>query len=84
MRGNGRVFQRGAVCWIAYFHRGQEIRESAKTPSRRKAENLLKERLRTAGTPSFIGPEAVVDGHDRVRACKIILKDDRDLEGGDL
>lgn len=60
MRGQGRVFQRkGSTCWwVAYYHRGKEVRESAKTPNRRKAETLLKERLRTAGTPEFIGPAA--------------------------
>ncbi len=60
MRGHGRVFQRkgSAAWWIAYYHRGHEIRESAKTTDKRKAEKLLRERLRTAGTPEFIGPAA--------------------------
>jgi integrase len=57
-RGRGRLFQRGGVWWIAYYHRGQEIRESAKTPSQKKAEKLLDQRLRKAGTPDFIGPVA--------------------------
>jgi integrase len=57
-RGAGRVFQRGGVWWIAYYHRGREIRESAKTTSERKAGSLLRERLRTAGRPDFIGPAA--------------------------
>ena len=60
MRGQGRVYQRGAVYWIAYYHRGRQIRESSKgfvykkdgTKSdgtiRRVAEQLLKKRLRTA------------------------------------
>jgi integrase len=46
------------VWWVAYYHRGQEIRESAKTTSEQKAERLLRERLRTAGCPDFIGPAA--------------------------
>jgi hypothetical protein len=57
-RGTGRLFQRGGVWWIAYYHRGQEIRESAKTTSEHKAGRLLRERLRTAGRPDFIGPAA--------------------------
>src|SRR5262245_26026011 len=57
-RGTGRLFQRGGVWWIAYYHRGQEIRESAKTASEQKAGRLLRERLRTAGRPEFIGPAA--------------------------
>jgi integrase len=57
-RGDGRLFQRGGVWWIAYYHRGQEIRESAKTDSEQKAGRLLRERLRTAGRPDFIDPRA--------------------------
>jgi hypothetical protein len=57
-RGTRRLFQRGGVWWIAYYHRGQEIRESAKTTSEHKAGRLLRERLRTAGRPDFIGPAA--------------------------
>jgi integrase len=58
MRGQGRLFQRGGVWWIAYYHRGREIRESAKTTTEQKAARLLRERLRTAGTQEFIGPAA--------------------------
>jgi integrase len=58
MRGQGRVFQRGGVWHLAYYHRGQEIRESAKTTSEHKARALLRERLRTSGTQEFIGPAA--------------------------
>ena len=43
MRGTGRVFQRGRVYWIAYYHRGKEIRESAHTEDERKARKLLRE-----------------------------------------
>jgi integrase len=57
-RGDGRIFQRGGVWWIAYYHRGREIRESAKTTSERKAGTFLRERLRTAGRPDFVGPAA--------------------------
>src|SRR5262249_58142739 len=35
-RGEGRTFPRGGVLWIAYYHRGKEIRESAKTTDQRK------------------------------------------------
>ena len=60
MRGHGRLFRRthSASWWISYYHRGQEIRESAKTTSEHKARALLRERLRTAGTQEFIGPAA--------------------------
>ncbi len=57
----GRVFQRGKLWWIAYYHSGRELRESTKLlatePNHRRAERFLHERLRKAGTPAFIGPE---------------------------
>lgn len=58
MRGQGRLFKRGEVWWISYYHRGKEIRESSKCTNQRKAGNLLRERLRKAGTPEFLGPAA--------------------------
>ena len=69
MRGDGRIYQRGRIFWVEYWHHGQAVRESSKgfvatkggKPSdgtdRRAAEKLLKERLRTAGTAHFIGPQ---------------------------
>jgi hypothetical protein len=60
MRGHGRLFRRthSASWWIAYYHNGTEIRESARTSSEHKARALLRERLRTAGRPDFIDPTA--------------------------
>src|SRR5262245_31951159 len=58
MRGNGRVFQRGAVWWVSYYHRGKELRETSHSTDQRVAERLLRERRRKAGTPEFIGPAA--------------------------
>lgn len=69
MRGDGRIYQRGAIWWVEYWHRGAQVRESSKgfaarkdaKPSdgtdKRAAERLLQERRRTAGTPHFIGPK---------------------------
>src|SRR5207237_762160 len=66
---DGRIYQRGRIFWVEYWHHGQAVRESSKgfvatkggKPSdgtdRRAAEKLLKERLRTAGTAHFIGPQ---------------------------
>src|SRR5439155_22555260 len=70
MRGDGRIYQRGQVWWVEYWHRGKQVRESSKgfvwkqdgMPSdgtdRRAAEKLLQARRRTAGTAHFIGPKA--------------------------
>lgn len=57
IRGTGRVFRRprSPYYWIAYYHRGTEQRESTGLTDRAKAEKLLRERTRTAGTPNFTG-----------------------------
>jgi len=45
MRGNGRVFQRGRVWWIAYYHEGREYRQSSRSHDRKAAVRLLRQRL---------------------------------------
>jgi integrase len=64
MRGQGCIYQRGGAWWIAYYHRGEQIRESVrKARENTKQENreaaakrLLKLRQKTANTPGFVGP----------------------------
>lgn len=62
VRGTGRLFQRARspFWWVAYYHRGKEQREStgilATREERPKAEKMLRERTRQAGTPQFTGP----------------------------
>jgi integrase len=60
MRGQGRLFRRknSTSWWLSYYHAGKEIRESARTTSQSKAARLLRERLKTVGTPDFIDPRA--------------------------
>jgi len=44
-RGEGSVYQRGPVWWIAYYDdAGQKVRESSKSPQRRVAVALLRKR----------------------------------------
>ena len=50
MRGNGRVFQRGQVWWIAYYDNGQEHRESSGSRDRKEAVRLLRQRLGEVAT----------------------------------
>lgn len=60
MNGMGRIFQRGPVYWIAYYHRGIEHRESTKATGKKgetKAGKLLKKRLGEIGSGHFIGPQ---------------------------
>lgn len=63
MRGSGRIFERSnsAFWWIAYCHRGKEIRESS-GGTEKDAERLLKRRLKEIGADSlglkaFVGPK---------------------------
>jgi integrase len=61
MRDDPGVFTRGNRFWIGYYHRGEYKRESVKLVTglntRPAAKRLLRERLRTAGTAQFIGPQ---------------------------
>ena len=45
MKGNGRVFQRGRLWWIAYYENGREQRESSGSRERKEAVKLLRQRL---------------------------------------
>jgi integrase len=55
MRGMGRIFKRGPIYWIAYYHRGKEFRESSYSDSEKEARRLLKKRIGEAGTGRFRG-----------------------------
>ncbi len=55
MRGMGRIFRRGPIYWIAYYHRGKEFRESSHSDSEREARQLLKKRIGEAATGRFTG-----------------------------
>lgn len=57
-RGMGRVFQRGGVWWLAYYHRGTEHRESSGSLVRKDAVDKLKARLGEMGHGRLIGPSA--------------------------
>ena len=45
MRGNGRIFRRGRIWWIAYYRNGREHRESSRSQDRRTALNFLRQRV---------------------------------------
>ena len=45
MRGDGRVFQRGQIWWVAYYQGGREYRESSKSRERKEAVRLLRQRV---------------------------------------
>jgi integrase len=56
MRGLGRVFKRGSVWWVSYYHRGNEYRESSSSEREAQALRLLKKRLGEINAGKFIGP----------------------------
>ena len=91
MRGTGRVFKRpnSAFWWIAYCHRGKEIRESSGAAEKKDAERLLKRRLKEIGADSlglkaFVGPKQdrlivgdlldALESDFRVRGLKSLTK----------
>ena len=45
MKGNGRVFKRGQLWWVAYYDNGREQRESSGSRERKEAVKLLRQRL---------------------------------------
>ncbi|MGH7837102.1 MAG: tyrosine-type recombinase/integrase, partial [Candidatus Binataceae bacterium] len=55
MRGMGRIFKRGSVYWIAFYHRGKEYRESSGSENESAAKQLLKQRIGEAGKGQVIG-----------------------------
>jgi integrase len=82
MKGEGRVFKRGSVFWIAYYApregRSVEIRESGGTEA--DAKRLLRRRLdeiavHRSGIRSFRGPE-----QERLTVEEILVGVERDYE----
>lgn len=47
MRGDGRIFRRGRIWWIAYSKSGHEYRESSRTADEKVARQMLRKRLAT-------------------------------------
>src|SRR5579885_1176653 len=64
MRGMGRIFKRGPIYWIAYYHRGKEFRESSRSDSEAQARKLLKKRIGEVANGQLIGPSEERLGFD--------------------
>jgi len=74
MRGMGRIFKRGSVWWIAFYHRGREIRESTVTlkppqgaESESQAQKCLKRRLTEIHSGRFIPDEEKLTFEEMVK-----------------
>ena len=57
-KGDGSVFQRGAVWWVKYYRNGKPYRESSGSDKESDARKLLKKRAGEIAVSRFIGPEA--------------------------
>jgi integrase len=57
LRGNGRIFRRSEIWWIAYYVSGQERRESSKSDNSSDARKLLKKRLKQIHGGHYVGPD---------------------------
>lgn len=57
MRGMGRIYKRGPIWWVCYYHRGKQYRESSRSDSEAKARKLLRKRLGEIEGGRFIGPD---------------------------
>ena len=55
MKGDGRVFQRHEIWWIAYYCDGREYRESSKSRDRGNAVRLLRQRVGEVAAGTFVG-----------------------------
>lgn len=56
MKGFGRIYLRGSIYWIEYWHRGKGYRESSHSDKDTVARRLLKKRLGEIASGQFIGP----------------------------
>ena len=53
MRGNGRVYRRDRLWWIAYYCNGREYRESSRSQDRKRALNFLRRRVGEVAAGGF-------------------------------
>jgi integrase len=57
-KGDGSVFQRGAVWWVKYYRNGKPYRETSGSDKESEARKLLKKRLGEIVLGRFVGPDA--------------------------
>jgi integrase len=83
MRGEGRVFLRGETFWLAYFLRGVEHRESAKTSDPKEAGRKLKARMMEVGADVIGAKKFVSPKQSRVTIGELVaaLKAKFELDG---
>jgi integrase len=70
MKGVGRVFQRGSMWWIAFYHRGKEKRQSSHCQKESQARKVLKKRVGEISSGRFVADEERVRFKDLVADLK--------------
>ena len=72
MRGDGCIYPRGNMLWIAYSFRGKMFRESAHTTDEKVARKVLRQRLKQVERPGFVGSKedrwTLADMKTRIKA----------------
>ena len=76
MKGDGRVFQRGDIWWIAYYLDGRECRESSKSRNRKEAVRLLRQRVGEVAAGTAVPGRPV---HRRAATRRVTMLDLFDL-----
>lgn len=82
-RGQGRIFRRGDIFWIAYCLRGKEYRESAKSSDENEARKLLKTRMREVGADVIGARKFTPPAANRLKCHDLLetLKAEFELDG---
>jgi integrase len=62
--GEGRIFKRGSVYWLAYYCDGKEVRESSKTDNLKAARDILHERVASTRKGELAPREAALTFND--------------------
>src|SRR5262245_14040017 len=82
-RGEGSLFQRGNTWWIAYYRRGERIRESSYSTDREHAEKLLNRKIKQLWAEKQ-GLQAFVPKAEKVYVDELLneLEKSYKLDGG--
>jgi len=80
MRGNGRIFARGPIYWVAYSVGGKEYRESSGSGDRGEAEKLLRQRMREKGADELGLRKFVAPKNHRLKIHDLLEALGRDYE----
>jgi len=75
MKGDGRVYQRGNIWWVAYYADGREYRETSRSRDRKDAERLRRQRVGEIATGALRGR----NGHRLAGTRRLTMLDVFDL-----